>query len=59
MNDYDRAYYELRGAKSRQLAALAGDPKIAAAHLITAGRYDAIALSKGGATRRGHRVLGG
>ncbi len=47
MNEYDRAYYEVRGAKSRELAAMADDPKIAAAHLKTADRYDVLAESKG------------
>jgi hypothetical protein len=46
MNIYDRAYCELRGANSRELAAVADDPKIAAAHLKTAGRFDALASSK-------------
>jgi len=46
MNEYDRAYYEVRGAKSRELAAAAADPQMAAIHLRTAERYDTLAISK-------------
>ena len=46
MNIYDRAFCELRGAKSRELAAMADDSKIAAGHLKTAERYDVLASSK-------------
>jgi hypothetical protein len=46
MNEYDRAYYEVRGANSRELAAAAVDPKMAAIHLKTAERYDLLAMSK-------------
>ena len=46
MNEYDRAYYEGRGAKSRELAAAATDPQMAAIHLRTAERYDTLAMSK-------------
>ncbi len=46
MNEYDRAYYEVRGVQSRALAATAADPKMAAIHTKTAERYDALASSK-------------
>ena len=45
MNIYDRAFCDLRGAKSRKLAASVNDPMIAAAHLKTAERYDVLASS--------------
>lgn len=40
MSDYDPDYYGQRAAKSRELAAAAVDPKIAAIHLKMAERYD-------------------
>lgn len=56
MSDYDRDYYEQRSAKSRELAAKAVDPKIAAIHLEMAERYDLLASSKAEAPT-GHATL--
>ena len=46
MANYDRSYYEKRGAQSRELAAAAVDPEIAAIHLEMAERYDLLATSE-------------
>jgi hypothetical protein len=52
MSDYDQAYYEQRAAKSREMAAAAIDPNIAAIHLEMAERYDLLATSKTEAPKR-------
>ena len=39
MIDSDRTYYERRAATEREMAAAAGDPRIAAIHMELAERY--------------------